>query len=73
MAIRTNKEKITLRLELDGGIIEGKQKINTKSFTQIKTTAEDQALFNTASIIADLQEKDLLKVKRVEITSISEE
>ena len=73
MAIRTNKEKITLRLELDGGIIEGKQKINTKSFTQIKTTAEDQALFNTASVIADLQEKDLLKVKRVEITSISEE
>ena len=73
MAIRTNKEKLTLRLELDGGVINGKQKINTKSFAQIKTTAEDQALLDTASVIADLQEKDLLRVKKLEVTSISEE
>ena len=73
MAIRATKEQLTLRLELDGGVINGKQKIKTKSFTQIKTTAEDGALFNTASVIADLQEKDLLRVKRVEVTSISEE
>ena len=72
MAILANKEKLTLRLELDGGMVEGKQKVNTKSFTQIKTTAEDQALFNTASAIAGLQEKNLLKVKRVEVTSISQ-
>ena len=73
MAIKTNREKLTLRLELDGGVINGKQKVNSKSFTQIKTTAEDQALFDTASAIAGLQEKDLLRVKRVEITSISQE
>lgn len=73
MAIQSSKEKLTLRLELDGGIVDGKQKINTKSFTQIKTTAEDQALFTTASVIGNLQERDLLKVKRVEITSIFNE
>ncbi len=73
MTIQAKKEKLTLRLELDGGIVEGKQKVNTKSFTQIKTTAEDEALFNTASVIAGLQEKDLLRVKRVEITTISQE
>ena len=73
MAIRTNKEKLTLRLELDQGIVNGKQKVKTKSFTQIKTTAEDQALFNTAMAIADLQEKDLLRVQRLELISISEE
>ena len=73
MAIRTNKEKLTLRLELDGGIINGKQKVNTKSFTHIKTAAEDQALFDTATALAGLQEKDLLRVKRLEVTSISNE
>ena len=73
MAIQATKEKLTLRLELDGGMVDGKRKVNSKSFTQIKTSAEDQALFNTASVIAALQEKDLLNVKRVEITSISEE
>lgn len=73
MAMQTSKEKLTLRLELDGGIVDGKQKVKTKSFTQIKTTAEDEALFDTATAIASLQEKDLLRVKRVEITSISKE
>lgn len=73
MAIQAKKEKLTLRLELNGGLVDGKQKVKTKSFAQIKTTAEDEALLNTASVIAGLQEKDLLKVKRVEITSISQE
>lgn len=70
MAIISAKEKINLRLELDGGIVDGKQKIKAKSFTQIKTTAEDEALYNTALILADLQDKDLLKVKKVETTAI---
>ena len=72
MAIQVNKEKLTLRLELDGGIVDGKQKVKGKSFTQIKTTAADEALLNTASVMASLQEKDLLKVKKVETTSISQ-
>lgn len=70
MAIQNLREKITLRLELDGGVVNGKQKIYPKSFTQIKTTAADEALYSTAMAIAELQGKDLLKVKRVEVTSI---
>lgn len=73
MAIQTSKEKVTLRLELDGGIVDGKQKVTGKSFNQIKTTAGDEALFNTASILSDLQEKGLLKVKKIETTSIFSE
>ena len=73
MAIQTLKEKLTLRLELDGGIVDGKQKIKGKSFTQIKPTAEDEALYNTASVLSSLQSKDLLKVKKVETTSIFNE
>lgn len=73
MAIQTLKEKSTLRLELDGGIVNGKQKVNLKSFAQIKTTAEDEALYNTASIISELQERDLLEVKKIETTSIFQE
>lgn len=72
MAIETVKEKISLRLELDGGIVNGKQKIHPKSFTQIKTTAEDQNLYDAATAIASLQEKSLLKVQRVETTTLTE-
>lgn len=73
MAIKNSKEKVTLRLELDGGVVNGKQKVDPKSFTQIKTTADDTALYNTAKVIAELQSKNLLKVKRIEVTSIFNE
>lgn len=73
MAIQNLKEKTTLRLEFDGGVVAGKQKISPKSFAQIKTTADDTALYNTATVISGLQEKNLLNVKRIEVTSIFEE
>ena len=73
MAIQNLREKVTLKLELDDGVVNGKQKLSSKSFTQIKTTATDEALYSTAITIADLQEKDLLKVKRHEVTSIFNE
>lgn len=73
MAIQNLKEKVQLRLELDDGVVNGKQKLKSKSFIQIKTTATDEALYTTAMTIADLQAKDLLKVKRIEETSIFNE
>ena len=73
MAIQTVKEKMTLKLELDGGIVAGKQKVDSKSFSQIKTTAVDEDLYNTATAISGLQEKNLLKVKKVETTDLISE
>ncbi len=70
MAIQTSKENLTLKIELDGGLVEGKQKIKNKSFNHIKTSAKDEALYNTASIISGLQERDLLFVKKVETSLI---
>jgi hypothetical protein len=73
MAIQTIKEKMTLKLELDGGIVAGKQKVDSKSFSQIKTTAVDEDLYNTAAAISGLQEKNLLKVKKIETTDLISE
>ncbi|HLS53002.1 MAG TPA: DUF1659 domain-containing protein [Tissierellaceae bacterium] len=66
MAVVGEKEKVTLRLGLDAGLVDGQQKIQTKSFTRIKTTAENEDLYNTALVLAGLQSKDLLEVKKVE-------
>ncbi|MFA5575920.1 MAG: DUF1659 domain-containing protein [Tissierellaceae bacterium] len=73
MAIGNLKEKMTLRLELDGGMVEGKQKILPRSFSQIKADANDEALYSTAVALSGLQTKDLLKVKRIEVTSLWED
>ena len=73
MAIKNLKEKTTLKLELDGGIVDGKQKFVSKSFSQIKTDAEDQNLHSTALAISQLQARDLINVKKLEVTSIWDE
>lgn len=73
MAITTVKERLSLKLELDGGIVNGKQKIQPKTLNNIKTDAADDNLFNTAVVLANLQNKELLKVKRVEETTLVEE
>lgn len=70
MAIQSIKEKITLRLELDGGVVDGKQKIDSKSFTKIKATAIDENLHGAATAIAGLQDKDLVMVKKIETVSL---
>lgn len=73
MAIENLKEKTTLRLEFDGGVVDGKQRLVTKAFSQIKTTASDEELFNTATAIASLQNKDLMSIKKVEVSSLWQE
>jgi hypothetical protein len=73
MAMETVKEKLALKLELDGGMVNGKQKTLSKTFSQIKTTADDANLHAAATAIAGLQEKSLLKVQKVETTSLISE
>lgn len=73
MAIENLKERTTLRLQFDGGVVDGKQKVITKSFSQIKTTASDEELYNTANAIAHLQNKNLMFIKKVEVSSLWEE
>lgn len=73
MAINTIKEGVTLKLEFDGGVVEGKQKVFSKSFSKIKTDVLDENLHGTATSIASLQEDGLLKVKRIETTALIEE
>ena len=70
MAIRNQKEKLTLRLELDGGIVDGKQKFVNRSFSQIKPSSEDSALHGTAIALSELQSRDLVNVKKIEVTNI---
>lgn len=73
MAIIGTKEKLALRLELDGGIVDGKQKIQSKVLNNVKTNAADENLHGTAVALVSLQSKSLLKVKRVEETLLTEE
>lgn len=73
MAIVNVKEKVTLKLELDGGLVDGKQKTVSKSLSKVKTDALDEDLHGTAAALAALQSKALLNVKRIEESKIVNE
>lgn len=73
MAIKGTKEKLALRLELDAGLVDGKQKIASKVLSNVKTNAVDENLHATAIALVALQNKGLIKVKRVEETLLTEE
>lgn len=73
MAIIGTKEKLALKLELDAGVVDGKQKVSSKLLNNIKTNAADENLHGTAIALVGLQSKSLLKVKRVEETLLTEE
>lgn len=72
MAIQEFKEKTSLKLELNAGVVDGKQKISSKSFNQINLEAANEDLYGAATTIADLQEKDLLHVKKIETSNLIE-
>lgn len=72
MAIQAIAEKVLLKIELDGGIVDGKQKVNYKSFSKIKTNAPDEDLHGTATSMAELQEKDLVAIKKIETSELAD-
>lgn len=73
MAIKTTKEKTNLKLQLDGGIVDERQRVISKSFTKVKAEALDEDLYQVAKALEGLQNNALLNVLRVEETSIEEE
>lgn len=73
MAIVNVKEKVALKLELDAGIVDGKQKIKSKSLSKVKTDALDEDLHGTATALAALQTRNLINVKRVEESKLVNE
>lgn len=72
MAVQVATEKVTLKLELDGGIVDGKQKVNSKSFSKIKNDAQNEDLHGTAVTMASLQERELVSVKKVETSELTQ-
>ncbi len=67
------KEKITLRVVLDGGEVNGKQKYIRKNFSNITLSAEDLALYEAGEALSQLFEADTTSIEKVEVSALSAE
>lgn len=71
--IKAEKEKLSLRLELDDGVVNGKEKIKRKSYNQVNPTATDEDIHSVGKTLSSLQSRELVKIKKLEETILSEE
>lgn len=68
--VSVNLETMSLMLEFDAGVVNGKQTLKNKSYSNIRQTATDESLLKTANTLAGLQERDLLTVRKRVTSSI---
>ncbi|MCC5909574.1 MAG: DUF1659 domain-containing protein [Clostridiaceae bacterium] len=74
MAIRTVGASSRLRLQFIEGLDdEGKETLSSRSYSNVKPEAEDEAVYNVAIEISGLQEKPVKAVLRTDEKEITQE
>lgn len=71
--VREEISRLRLKLNLDNGMDGDKQLIKAKTYGNIHTAASSDALYDVGAALADLQDKPLYSLQRLEeITLINE-
>ncbi|NLY68053.1 MAG: DUF1659 domain-containing protein [Tissierellia bacterium] len=73
MAVVDVKNNTRLKIELDGGFEGNRHVLKSKTFSRIKTDANNEDLFQAAHSLASLQSLPLYKVKKLEEIELVEE
>lgn len=65
-------ENVNLQLRLDGGMVNGKQKVLVKAIPGIALDAADDGILQVARTLASLQTRDTVDVRKVAVYSLTE-
>lgn len=71
MEIQSSKEKISLKIVLTEGMVDGKEKLKSKTYNKLKTDAENTSIYEAGTILSDLQSKELKNIMKVEESILS--
>ncbi len=72
MTVNSKKEKLLLKVQYDGGLVDGKSRLINKSYSRLKLDAEDQNILRTAQALSSLKDQELVNVLKVETSSLKE-
>ena len=72
MSVVEIKNPTSLKIKFDLGMEDGKSKTKSKTFSNVRTTATSQDLFDVANSIANLQSYDVLEILKQDSTSLNE-
>lgn len=70
MAVNESKNPSSLKIKLDLGMVDGKTKVRSKTFSNLKHDATSQDVYDVAESLMSLQEYDVLETIKIDNTTL---
>ena len=70
MAVTEMQNPSSLRIKLDLGIVDGKTKVRSKTFSSVKHDASAQNVYDVAETLMELQEYQTIEVAKIDNTTL---
>lgn len=70
MAVKESKNPSSLKIKLDLGMVDGKTKVRSKTFSNLKHDATSQDVYDVAESLMALQEYDVLETIKIDNTTL---
>ena len=71
MSVLEAKNPSSLKIKLDLGMVEGKTKVRSKTFSNLKHNASAQDVYDVAESLMALQEHDVLEKIKIDNTTLN--
>lgn len=71
MAVNEMQNPSSLRIKLDLGMEDGKTKVRSKTFSNLKHNATAQDVYDVAEALIGLQEYDQLEIAKIDNTTLA--
>ena len=70
MAVREVKNPSSLRIKLDLGMVDGRTKVRSKTFSSVKHDASSQNVYDVAEALMGLQEYQTIEIAKIDNTTL---
>ena len=71
MAVKESKNPSSLKIKLDLGMVDGKTKVRSKTFSNLKHDATSQNVYDVAEGLMALQEYTVLETAKIDNTTLA--
>lgn len=71
MAVNEAKNPSSLKIKLDLGMVDGKTKVRSKTFSNVKHNATAQNVYDVAEGLMELQEYTVLETAKIDNTTLA--
>ena len=71
MVVNEMQNPSSLRIKLDLGMVDGKTKVRSKTFSSVKHDASAQNVYDVAETLMELQEYSTIEVAKIDNTTLA--